>query len=1080
MNRSTSPSAQPISPTDILTWRQYLDILFTYTFRLQIYEPQDWLAEFEWDRKKAWAMIRNYVVSNPQLELKLNDPHLLSKLAAILKQQMQDIDLEKFTGNIPPDLDQLMADLEKHQQKKAEEVKAIKKRTLEKFVHLDPETEKAYEEMVKVIQKQLKTADPESSQEHSLVIADKIIDQIPQVVSPPFFDQAVKPDEFQKIWQKTVVVYTARAGIKTPDLEQIKTIADNTYEKSIPVLAASPKKTIDYSKTVPAIPKADLDRYLSQKAKIEKTISGGLKTSRLVKLPSRQKEVSNQKITPLISRTLESALRTNPPRNYSDKGLTEWLEQNKGRVNEIIFRTTGSSLPTDKELSEFIVKIAPELTDPLKVMTDRFTAIPLQAQENMTSQVPSQIQWPAYPLRQPKMVWLYLKSFLVTPLEKTIVTAVDQPLDKAEIEEFIQLKEKLPLTFAEYQKTGLSRRQIVDRLPPEVFAEKSLLARRKVWRAITDGWTVERADSLLETFKKAGLNESDPWVQNMAVLRQRLLPVHNLPASQLTKIYHQVKTNTGFFQEIRTFFPSLRQAPKSISEPIVRFITGHRYASFHHLFSNLYQKTVGRVLETFKKSGLGKTIASQTTKASVWLGEKLGIQLGGKLALKKGISKIFKSIAMAPLGPVVKTVLFVASLAANLVKKLLSRLKIDLKEPKKALLYVLGGAGAIILIPGAAGLIVGGPLIFLGGAGLIGFGGTAAGSAVTGIAGGTSSVITAFLTAPAAAPIGLFVAGTLGGVAFLSFFIFMVVSGAFILPINPYDFALPQALFQVTKTADDTEIENYELPQEVKYQIQIKAQSDTEIEITSITDQRSVYCQDPNVSPHFPSQTLNPPSDEIKIWETSYQFTFDSDFEDCLACDTITVVANVVDGPTNQIVSAAQCVAIGDAPKDCPLIWPTIHGPVGQGPNTPYELDRDKCTSHYGQEAIDVSLGGHPPLNAVATHDGTVITSGEADGYGQYVIIQGVCRGNTFYTHYYHLSARYVKEKDEVDFLDPIGRTGNTGKSTGHHLHYEFVGNNMPMAPPNIPQTVPQACCGVCGSCLDQPCNVDWSSYTGK
>ena len=58
----------------------------------------------------------------------------------------------------------------------------------------------------------------------------------------------------------------------------------------------------------------------------------------------------------------------------------------------------------------------------------------------------------------------------------------------------------------------------------------------------------------------------------------------------------------------------------------------------------------------------------------------------------------------------------------------------------------------------------------------------------------------------------------------------------------------------------------------------------------------------------------------------------------------------------------------------------------------------------------------------------------EAGGYGKYVVIR---HGNGLETIYGHLSKHLVAEDEIVEAGQPIGLGGNTGRSTGSHLHFE-------------------------------------------
>ena len=58
----------------------------------------------------------------------------------------------------------------------------------------------------------------------------------------------------------------------------------------------------------------------------------------------------------------------------------------------------------------------------------------------------------------------------------------------------------------------------------------------------------------------------------------------------------------------------------------------------------------------------------------------------------------------------------------------------------------------------------------------------------------------------------------------------------------------------------------------------------------------------------------------------------------------------------------------------------------------------------------------------------------EARGYGKYVVIR---HPNGLETIYGHMSKQLVRENQEVRAGEPIGLGGNTGRSTGSHLHFE-------------------------------------------
>ena len=60
----------------------------------------------------------------------------------------------------------------------------------------------------------------------------------------------------------------------------------------------------------------------------------------------------------------------------------------------------------------------------------------------------------------------------------------------------------------------------------------------------------------------------------------------------------------------------------------------------------------------------------------------------------------------------------------------------------------------------------------------------------------------------------------------------------------------------------------------------------------------------------------------------------------------------------------------------------------------------------------------------------------EKKGYGNNIIIK---HDETYKTRYAHLSEMKVKAGAKVNKGDIIGYSGNTGLSTGPHLHYEVI-----------------------------------------
>ncbi|MCK9540529.1 MAG: M23 family metallopeptidase [Novosphingobium sp.] len=82
------------------------------------------------------------------------------------------------------------------------------------------------------------------------------------------------------------------------------------------------------------------------------------------------------------------------------------------------------------------------------------------------------------------------------------------------------------------------------------------------------------------------------------------------------------------------------------------------------------------------------------------------------------------------------------------------------------------------------------------------------------------------------------------------------------------------------------------------------------------------------------------------------------------------------------------------------------------------------------------------PIYAAAK--GTVSFVGRKQGYGNCVEID---HGNGLMTRYAHMSAFRTREGQDVEPGDVIGAIGNTGRSTGPHLHFEVRIHDRPVNP---------------------------------
>lgn len=113
-----------------------------------------------------------------------------------------------------------------------------------------------------------------------------------------------------------------------------------------------------------------------------------------------------------------------------------------------------------------------------------------------------------------------------------------------------------------------------------------------------------------------------------------------------------------------------------------------------------------------------------------------------------------------------------------------------------------------------------------------------------------------------------------------------------------------------------------------------------------------------------------------------------------------------------------------------------------------------KITSEFGLRThpIHGSIRFHHGVDIAAPRgseiypigNGNVIFSGQKSGYGNIVIID---HGDGILSKYAHNESNLVKEGDQVTTDTVIARVGNTGKSTGSHLHFEIVHNGRRVNP---------------------------------
>ncbi|RUS48727.1 peptidoglycan DD-metalloendopeptidase family protein [Cohnella sp. AR92] len=130
--------------------------------------------------------------------------------------------------------------------------------------------------------------------------------------------------------------------------------------------------------------------------------------------------------------------------------------------------------------------------------------------------------------------------------------------------------------------------------------------------------------------------------------------------------------------------------------------------------------------------------------------------------------------------------------------------------------------------------------------------------------------------------------------------------------------------------------------------------------------------------------------------------------------------------------------------KATPSIWPTDSRDI----TSKFGIRLDPFT-HRARYHAGIDFSGDIGDPIYATADGTVIWSQRDGEEGNNIKIE---HGDGLLTRYMHLSKRIAQVGDKVEKGDLIGLLGNTGRSTGPHLHYEVHLNGKQIDPmPYLP-----------------------------
>ncbi|MEA3272399.1 MAG: M23 family metallopeptidase [Patescibacteria group bacterium] len=126
----------------------------------------------------------------------------------------------------------------------------------------------------------------------------------------------------------------------------------------------------------------------------------------------------------------------------------------------------------------------------------------------------------------------------------------------------------------------------------------------------------------------------------------------------------------------------------------------------------------------------------------------------------------------------------------------------------------------------------------------------------------------------------------------------------------------------------------------------------------------------------------------------------------------------------------SQSIFASPAPKsNLGMIWPTTSR---------------RITQYYWWKHTAIDIGGKRGLPIYAVDSGVVEYSGWGTGYGRQIVIN---HQNGIKTRYAHANTLYVNKGDGVEQGQVIMEMGNTGWSTGPHLHFEIYINGRRVNP---------------------------------
>ncbi len=289
----------------------------------------------------------------------------------------------------------------------------------------------------------------------------------------------------------------------------------------------------------------------------------------------------------------------------------------------------------------------------------------------------------------------------------------------------------------------------------------------------------------------------------------------------------------------------------------------------------------------------------------------------------------------------------------------------------------------------------------------------------------------------------------LGAIYLLTIGTIFTIYSAFLVPQPVGDSTARNAnaseYLEFYKTANPKSLPNDSV-RTVEYKIVIKPLRGHQILITDVQDEftfdknttKQPDATDPSLDPssdYLPSPPTTPQSSSIIL---SYSITM-AGGRDVLVRNTAKIKYNVFDSQGNLVIGdqslddATASVRIGNPQANC---WPTS-GTITQLPFGNF--------SHDDSDAYDIAARTgtkvYSPFAGKASRAGSI----GSGGYGLYIILDtdsgtnGSNVGSFRFAHLSRIVSKITTTGVDVEVGELIGYVGNTGNSTGPHLHYERI-----------------------------------------